>query len=195
MIQKVLKNIAYLYYPKNICSWTEKEKYFISEEYIRLRALIDSFDTNENQELRKVLTNEFEKDSALKDFQDFSRLDHWEDRCLTFFLTVIENGELKSINLYVSILVPYYVIQTVTHKNQMIIPQSKIDELEKNSSEIRKIDELISVIENVLETKLLYQEFSKELMNVVIEDITFQDSYLGHFKMFTAFFNNQSIPE
>lgn len=193
MIKKVLENIAYLYYPKNICSWTEKEKYFASEEYKRLRSLIDSFDTEESHKLRKVLTNEFEQDYTLKGFQDFSHLDHWEDRCLTFFLNVIENGELKSISLYISFLVPYYVIQTITHKNQIVIPQSKIDELEKNSSETRKIDELVSVVENIVETKLSYQKFPKELMNVVIEDITFQDSYLGEFKMFNAFFNNQSV--
>ena len=193
MIRKVLKNIAYMYYPKNICSWTEKEKYFASEEYKRLRSIMDSFDTNESQELRKALTNEFEKDPTLKDFEDLSKLDHWEDRCLTFFLNVIENGELKSINLYISILVPYYVIQTITHKKQMVIPQSKIDELEKNSSETRNIDELVLEVEKIVENKLSYQKFPKELLSVVIEDISFQDSYHGEFTMFNAFFNNAFI--
>lgn len=195
MIKKVLENIAYLYYPKNICSWTEREKLIASDEYKKLRSLIDSFDTEESIRERKVFTDEFEQDYTLKGFQDFSKFDHWEDRCLTFFLNVIENGELKSITLYVSILIPYYVIQTITHKNQMVIPQSKIDELEKNSSETRKIDELVLEVEKIVENKLSYQKFPKELLNVVIEDISFQDSYLGEFKMFNAFFNNQSVRE
>ncbi|SNR83427.1 hypothetical protein [Flavobacterium sp. ov086] len=195
MIKKVLENIAYLYYPKNICAWTERDKLIASDEYKKLRSLIDSFDTEESIRERKVLTDEFEQDYTLKEFQDFSKLDHWEDRCLTFFLNVIENGELKSINLYISFLVPYYVIQTITHKNQMVIPQSKIDELEKNSSETRKIDELVLEVEKIVENKLSYQKFPKELLNVVLEDISFQDSYLGEFKMFNAFFNNQSVRE
>lgn len=84
MIKKVLENIAYMYYPKNICSWTEGEKLIASEEYKKLRSLIDSFDTEESIIGRKVLTDEFEKDATLKHFEDRSRLDYVEDRCLTF---------------------------------------------------------------------------------------------------------------
>lgn len=94
-----------------------------------------------------------------------------------------------------SILIPYYVIQTISHKKQMMISQSKIDELEKNSSETRKIDELVLEVEKIVENTLSYQKFPKELLNVVLEDISFQDSYLGEFKMFNAFFNNQSVRE
>jgi len=195
MIKKVLENIAYMYYPKNICSWTEGEKLIASEEYKKLRSLIDSFDTEESIIERKVLTDEFEKDATLKHFEDRSRLDYVEDRCLTFFWLIVENRELKSITLCVSILIPYYVIQTMSHKKQMMISQSKIDELEKNSSETRKIDELVLEVEKIVENTLSYQKFPKELLNVVLEDISFQDSYLGEFKMFNAFFNNQSVRE
>lgn len=195
MIKKVLENIAYMYYPKNICSWTEGEKLIASEEYKKLRSLIDSFDTEESIIERKVLTDEFEKDATLKHFEDRSRLDYVEDRCLTFFWLIVENRELKSITLCVSILIPYYVIQTISHKKQMMISQSKIDELEKNSSETRKIDELVLEVEKIVENTLSYQKFPKELLNVVLEDISFQDSYLGEFKMFNAFFNNQSVRE
>ncbi|MFQ6603810.1 hypothetical protein [Flavobacterium sp. C3NV] len=195
MIKKVLENIAYMYYPKNICSWTEGEKLIASEEYKKLRSLIDSFDTEESIIERKVLTDEFEKDATLKHFEDRSRLDYVEDRCLTFFWLIVENRELKSITLCVSILIPYYVIQTISHKKQMMISQSKIDELEKNSSETRKIDELVLEVEKIVENTLSYQKFPKELFNVVLEDISFQDSYLGEFKMFNAFFNNQSVRE
>jgi hypothetical protein len=192
MIQKVLENIASLFYPKNICAWTERDKLVASEEYKRLRSLIDSFDT---EGFSNMLKTEFDKDVTLKEFLDLSQFDSMEDRCFTFLLTLIEDGELKSINLYISILVPYYVIQTITHTKQILIYQSKIYEIEKNKLETRKIDELVLEIEKIVENKLLYQKFPKELMNIVIEDISFQDSYLGEFKMFNAFFNNQSVRE
>ncbi len=192
MIQKVLENIAHLFYPKNICAWTESEKLIASEEYKRLSSIMDSFDSEENQKLRKVFSDEFERDLTLKDFQDFSRVDN-EDRCLTFLLTLVENGELKSINLYVSILVPYYVIRTITHTKQILISQSKIDEIEKSKLDTRNIDELVLEVEKIVENKLSYQKFPKELLNVVIDDISFQDSYHGEFTMFNAFFNNAFI--
>lgn len=91
MISEVLKNLAYLYYPKNICPWTQKYLYIETVEYKRLKVLIEHFDSDGNQEVRNNIKTEFDKDSVLKDFQDFSRLD-WEDRCYTFLLSVVEDG-------------------------------------------------------------------------------------------------------
>ncbi|WP_433835332.1 hypothetical protein [Flavobacterium anhuiense] len=192
MISEVLKNLAYLYYPKNICPWTQKDLYIETVEYKRLKVLIEHFDSDGNQEVRNNIKTEFDKDSVLKDFQDFSRLDN-EDRCCTFFLNVIEGGELCSIILYMSILVPYYVIGIIIHKNQMIIPRSRIEELEKENLDPRKIKDLVLEVENIVEKKFLYSKFPKEILNDKFEDISFQDSYIGEFKMFNAFFNNQVV--
>lgn len=192
MINEVLKNIAYLYYPKNICPWTQKEQYLETVEYKRLETLIEYFDSDTNQEIRKNIRLEFDADPVLKDFEDFSRLD-WQDRCYTFFLNVVENGELCSITLYLSILVPYYVIDIIIHKNQMIIPRSRIEELEKENVDSRKMKDLVLEVEDIVEKKLLYSKFPKSILNNKFEDISFQDSYLGEFKMFNAFFNNQIV--
>lgn len=192
MITEVLKNIAYLYYPKNICPWTQKEQYLETMEYKRLETLIDLFDSDDNQKIRNSIKEEFDKDSVLKGFQDFSRLD-WQDRCYTFFLNVVENGELCSITLYLSILVPYYVIDTIIHKEQMIISKARIEELEKENLDPRKMKDLVLEIEDIVEKKFLYSKFPKSILNSKFEDISFQDFYLGEFKMFNAFFNNQII--
>lgn len=192
MITEVLKNLAYLYYPKNICPWNQKEQYLETVEYKRLEQVIDLFSSDENQKLRNAIKAEFDKDLVFKDFQDFSRLD-WQDRCYTFLLSIVEGGELCSITLYLSVLVPYYVIDIIIHKEQMIIPRSKIEELEKENVDPRKIKDLVLEIEDIVEKKLLYSKFPKEILNHKFEDISFQDSYLGEFKMFNAFFNNQFI--
>lgn len=192
MITEVLKNLAYLYYPKNICPWNQKEQYLETEEYKRLEQVIDLFNSDENQKLRDTIKIEFNKDKVFKDFQDLSRLDS-QDRCYAFFLGIVEGGEFCSINLYLSVLVPYYVIDIIIHKGQIIIPRSKIEELEKENVDPRKIKDLVLEIENIVEKKLLYSKFPKEILNYKFEDISFQDSYLGEFKMFNAFFNNQFI--
>ncbi|MFD2941508.1 hypothetical protein [Flavobacterium notoginsengisoli] len=192
MINEVLKNIAYLYYPKNICPWTQKEQYLETVEYKRLETVINLFDSDDNLKIRNSIKEEFDEDSVLKDFQDFSRL-NWQDRCYTFFLNVVENGELCSITLYLSILVPYYVIDTIIHKEQMMISKARIEELEKENLDPRRMKDLVLEVEDILEKKLLYSKFPKSLLNNKFEDISFQDSYLGEFKMFNAFFNNQVI--
>ncbi|EJL64075.1 hypothetical protein [Flavobacterium sp. CF136] len=48
MIEDVLRNLAYLFYPKNIYPWDEKEVYLQTLEYKRLKEIIDSFDSDEN---------------------------------------------------------------------------------------------------------------------------------------------------
>ncbi len=114
MIQNVLQNLAYLYYPKNICPWNQNEAYLQTLEYKRLQSTIDFFDSDENKKLRSNIKVEFEDDLILKDFEDFSRLDY-QDRCFKFFLNVFEDGELYSISLYLSVLCPYYVIVSMKH--------------------------------------------------------------------------------
>ncbi|WP_281309652.1 hypothetical protein [Flavobacterium flavigenum] len=194
MITEVLKNLAYLYYPKNICPWTQKELYLETVEYKRLKSLIEYFDSDDNQKIRNNIRREFDKDSVLKNFEDFSRLD-CQDRCYNFFLNVFEGGEMYMINLYMSFLIPYYAIHVSILKGRMIFSQSKIDEMERENLDTRKLKDLVLEIENIVEKKLLYSKFPEELLNHKFEDISFQDSYLGEFKMFNAFFNNQSVPK
>lgn len=190
MITEVLTNLAYLYYPKNICPLNQKALYLESVEYKRLEKVIDLFNSDENQKIRSTIMAEFDKDLVLKDFQDFSRLD-LQDRCYIFFLNIVEGGELCSIALHLSILIPYYVIETTIHTKQMIISKSRIEELERENLDSRKIEALALEVENIVEKKLLYSKFPKKIWNDKMEDISFQDSYLGEFKMFNAFFNNQ----
>jgi hypothetical protein len=194
MIEKVLKNLVYLLYPRNICAYTEKDKYFISEEYKRLNQLITDFDTEDGKILRNIILKEFEKDKTLKDFQDFS-LFHIGDRCITFNVTIIEDKELYTISLFMSVIVPYYVIDVQKNMIELWFSESKILELEKENTETRKINELVSDIETIIEKKFLYKKFPNKLLNYVVEDISFQDSQFGYFTMFTAFFNNITINE
>lgn len=192
MITEVLKNLAYLYYPKNICPWNQKEQYLETVEYKRLEQVIDLFGSDENQKLRNTIKEEFDKDIVLKDFQDLSRLD-LQDRCYTFFWGIVEEGEFCSINLHLSILVPYYVIKTIIHTEQLIFTKSRLEELEKENLDPRKMKDLVLEIENIIEKKLLFSKFPKDILIDKFEDISFQDSYLGEFTMFNAFFSNQVI--
>lgn len=90
-------------------------------------------------------------------------------------------------------MIPYYVIVTRIHSGQIIFSQSDLKELEKKNLDSRKIKDLVLEVENIVEKKFLYSKFPKEILNDKFEDISFQDSYIGEFKMFNAFFNNQVV--
>lgn len=192
MINEVLTNLTYLFYPRGICPWNESEKYLQSEEYKRLQSTIDFFYSDESQKIRNVIKKDFELDLTFKDFEDHSRRES-QDRCFTFFINVIEDGELHSITLYLSFLSPYYVIRHLEHKNNPFFSKSRIEELESEKKDSRKIKDLILDLETIVENKLSYTKFPQEMMCTIIKDVSFQDTYLGYFKMFNAFFNNTYI--
>ncbi|KLT67919.1 hypothetical protein [Flavobacterium sp. ABG] len=189
MINKIFENLVYLFYPKNVSAYTEKEKYFETEEYIRLSNIIAGFDTEESKKRHIALINEFEKDYTLKGFRDFSAFD-LEDRCTTFCLTIIEEGELYTLSLYTSFLIPYYVVKCQKNMIEMFFSDLEIAQLQKDNIETRKIPDLILEIETIVESKLLYKKFPKEMLGNVIQDVSFQDSDFGYFNLFNAFFNN-----
>jgi hypothetical protein len=167
MINEVLKNLIYIFYPKNISYEKEREKYFESQENIRLNQTLKAFQSD----------------------QDFT-LFEYGDKCLTFNFSIIENRQLYTISLLISVIAPYYAIKCQKNIIELFFSESRIDELEGANLERRTLDEIISEIEFIVEKKLLYSKFPKELFNFVIEDVSFQEADFGSFKMFNAFFNN-----
>jgi len=188
MIDKVLTNLIYTFYPRGISFFTEYEKYIATKEYKRLKQIISRFDLEHREDLSKKILGYFEKDYTLKKIQDYSLL-HIEDRCLTFNVAVIEDGELYTISLLISILAPYYVIKCQKNIIDLYFSKSEIAKLEKASKEKRKVKELILVIENIVEGKLLFNKFPKSMLDRVVLDVSFQEAEVGCFSMFNAFFN------
>lgn len=191
MIENVLTNLVYLYYPKNVCPLNDRETYLKTLEYKRLQSTINYFDSDESQVIRNNIKKEFQDDLILKDFEDFSILDSNQDRCYTFFLNVFEGGKLYSISLYLSLLIPYYTIKKQWHPAEPFYSKARIEELEREKLDTRKIDELILAAESIVEDKLFYKKFPPSLMDNSILEVSFGDIYLGDFKMFNAFFNNR----
>lgn len=194
MIEKVLTNLAYQFFPKNTYAYTEKDKYFISEEYKRLNQLVSDFDTEDGMFIRKTILEKFEDDEILRKFADLS-LFNLQERCMTFNASIIEGRKLYTISLFVSVIIPYYVINVQKNMIELFFSESEITNLKNENTETRKIDELVLEIETIIEDKFLFSKFPKKLLNFVVDDISFQDSKFGYFTMYNAFFNNVIIKE
>ncbi|KFF20300.1 hypothetical protein [Flavobacterium hydatis] len=192
MITKTLTNLIHLLYPRNICAYTEKDKYLVSEEYKRLNQIVTDFDTKDRKVSSNSILEKFENDKTLKKFADFS-LFHLKDRCMTFNVSIIEGRELYTISLFISIIIPYYVINVQKNMIEIFFSESEITELENKNTETRKINELVLEIETIIEDKFLYRKLPNKLLNFVVADISFQDSQFGYFTMYNAFFNNVTI--
>lgn len=191
MIEDVLIFFSHLYYPKNICPRDNQEEYLKTLEYKKLQSVIEYFDSDESREIRNNIKKEFQDDLILKDFEDFSILDSNQDRCYTYFLNVFEGGELYSISLYLSFLIPYYTISKQWHPAEPFFSKERIEQIEREKLDTRKIEDLVLAIESIVENKLFYEKFPPLLIDNRILDVSFGDIYLGYFTMFNAFFNNR----
>jgi len=187
MINNVLINLAYLFYPKKICSQTEEYEYMESKEHKRLLEIIKHFEMNKS--LYFDLEKTFKKDSSLKNIRDMSLFDY-KDRALTFHLTVVEEGELFTVTLYLSVLIPFYIIKIQKNKIELIFSEMEIIKMKNEKSDTRKIKELVQDISSLVETTMLYSKFPEGLSDQIIEDISFQEIPFGRFTMFNAFFKN-----
>ncbi|WP_281225273.1 hypothetical protein [Flavobacterium aquiphilum] len=189
MVKSTLINLAYLFYPRKICFQKEEEKYFNSVEYKRLIERIGYFNKDENRYFCDILKKDFENDKVLRNFKDVSLLD-WQDRAISFNLQIVQESELHTISLFLSILIPFYTIRVQKNKIEYFFSSLEIEQMKNDNSDSREIKDLISEISTRVENKMLYRMFPNELINMIIEDINFQEIPFGKFTMFNAFFNN-----
>lgn len=106
------------------------------------------------------------QDNFSVDLVDITSFEHF-DRSYCFQL-INKNNIL--VNVYVSFLIPFYVIK----KNP-------------NAFYNKKWDRIIS---HHIEEKLNFVKFSNILENEIIQDISFQDIKEGEFTFFNAFFSD-----
>lgn len=193
MINEVLKNIVYLYYPKTVCYRTDENKYINSEEHKRLLQIFEQFHLNENMNNYCAnLKYEFEKDLILKKFRNQSMIE-WQDRSISFDFSIIENSKLYTITLYLSILIPFYTVRVQKNKIEMFSLNLETSKIDNNNPDSNKIKDITDKIEFIVESKMLYKKFPQELLSVIIEDVSFQEIQISEFNMFNAFFNNQLV--
>ncbi len=190
MIEYIFKNIAYLYYPRRICSINENEKYLNSDEFKRLTVILNEFNSIDcNNKSIELIEKEFTQSNILSNFQNMTSFSF--DRSLNYVVEIIESDKtLIKICVNISIIIPYYTIYILENKIELnpykwITIPSRVKEKEKTHYK-KYIDEISSILNKVIS----YNSFPEELIDKVIDDIAFQDSKFGDFTFFNAFFQD-----
>ncbi len=192
MIKNILTNLAYLFYPRNICSVKDENNYLNSEEYRRLLVIIEQFRINfkEDTSFEKAFSN----DLVLKNIQNLTLYD-WQDRSFRYSITVIVADELYTFTIYLSFLVPFYVIKVEKNFIELIFTKEQVEEMKKETSDSRSILELQNEIASIIESISQYTQFPEELLEVILDDISFQDIYFSRFNLYNAFFDSMLPPK
>lgn len=186
MIETIFKNIAYLYYPKGISNIENREMYLSSIEYIRLTNIIDNFHNNTDK--NNLLISKLKKHPLLHSIKDVTLLE-WQDRALSFEMEIVKNGnKLVKICLNISLIIPYYIVYVL--ENEIKTNPYKWVTLPKRSEKLELTDynDHLKLISRIVEEETKFSAFPKNISNIVLPDICFNDIKMGEFTFFNTFF-------
>ena len=192
MIKTILKNIAYLYYPKGLSSIEQREVYKNSIEYNRLLDITNNFSKEDDYIFSyNLLLSELKKHDELKNIRDVS-LFHWQDRAVSFEIDYVVENRLNKLCLNISLLVPFYVVFLL--ENEIQLDPYKWITLPKRNKELEltKYDNSIKLISNIVEGTINYNKFPDELANIILPDLSFNDIRFGDFTLYNAFFLDEN---
>lgn len=187
MIENCLTNIICCFFPKGIDSSLERERYLNSKEFIYLSNYLKKIDSNL---IIEKLIKEIRKDEQFKKIVDRTSL--FMDRCLTFELEKVENDSLIRIVIEISLIFPYFYIYISENKistnpyKWLTLPKRNLELEEKYAIEIDSLKKIII-------RKTGYTQISNDIVDFIIDDISFQDVKKGKFTVYNAFFKDEKI--
>lgn len=189
MLVNILKNIAYLYYPKGISNIDENERYLYSDEFRRLVFMLNTFYSNNND--YHLLLEKLKAYDIIDKIQDLTSLSF--DRCLTFEIDYLKgDNKLIKISINISILIPYYMVYV--EENQIELNPYKWITLPKRNITLENTEykEHLNLISSIVEETIKFHKFPEDIALKIIPDISYQDVRMGDFTFFNAFFRGDN---
>ncbi|AWH86644.1 hypothetical protein HYN59_16700 [Flavobacterium album] len=194
MTKEYFTEAVYKYFPRGINEISHLQDYMASTEFIALS------NKCHEEELRKKngdfdrFYKEIESLDTLKNFYDFT-LFHQNDRAHNLQLGELIGTKHYSICLYVSIIIPYYVIYVLETDVSHALAEP-VDFLRPGYKEPKRSHEmemyykpLMDQMGDVAKKYFHAQQFPEELVHTIIPDISYQAIPFGEFTFFNAFFH------
>ncbi|GAB1857513.1 hypothetical protein MHTCC0001_23490 [Flavobacteriaceae bacterium MHTCC 0001] len=189
MIKTVLSNLASLYYPRDVDSISEYDKYVQSDECKRLKSKLNSlFYSKEVKQVKSAILNKVKNYPKIRETKDTTMESF--DRCLSFKLEIVENKTLFQICINISLLAPYYVVY-ILKNNIELAPYRWIGvPVRDKKSEISQYKPEINMICDIVEEVTYYSKIPESIAKIKISDLSYADKGIGEFTIFNAFFLN-----
>ena len=192
MIKNNLKNLAYLFYPKNIDNMLDKEYYLKTYEFKNLSNTLNEFTNYLESDFYTKIINEIKSIDQFKNITD-TTVFNWEDRCISLEIDFLQNSTLNKICIHISFLIPFYIIYVLENEIELNPYKWKTIPTHNKEKENTIFLEKIKTLSLIIEKHTSFNKFPMHLINEIIHDINFQDIEMGEFNFFNAFFLNQNI--
>ncbi|MBP4139143.1 hypothetical protein [Flavobacterium geliluteum] len=186
MIEIILKNLAYTFYPVGICAMNNRDLYVDSFEFKNLIDKVNSsFAVIHKERLDSQILDKLKENEILKDFENLTL--ESSDRCLSYKIDFIEENVLYQLCINISLLVPYYYAYTL--KNIIELEPYRWTTLPERDlqAETGKFQSHLAIISNIL-GEMNFNKFPDRLVTEIIPNINYADVDMGNFTYFNAFF-------
>ena len=191
MIKNNLKNLAYLFYPKNIDNMLDKEYYLKTYEFKNLSNTLNEFTNYLESDFYTKIINEIKSIDQFKNITD-TTVFNWEDRCISLEIDFLQNSTLNKICIHISFLIPFYIIYVLENEIELNPYKWKTIPTHNKEKENTIFLEKIKTLSLIIEKHTSFNKFPMHFINEIIHDINFQDIEMGEFNFFNAFFLNQN---
>ncbi|CAC9974347.1 MULTISPECIES: hypothetical protein [Flavobacterium] len=187
MIIEILKNISNSNYPSNISELSELEKYNESYEHKNLcKTLIFFENKHRNEGCFTELIEDFKAINLNMNFHDATLFSSC-DRAFNLQLTKMNDKNLHSICLNISVLCPYFTCYVLDAKVDLSLGKWIEKPYKNENLEVLYADE-IHKINELVEKKYQISKFPTELLNYKLPQISRGFIPFGDFTFFNAFF-------
>lgn len=191
MVEKILKNIFYTYYPRGIDNNQNKEAYLNSKEYKKLSETITCFNNYKDSIFYKNILIKINNLGFQNNISD-STLISWEDRCITLEIDFLNKNILSKICINKSLLIPFYTIYLLENEIETNPYRWKTIPKRNRVVENSSFKEIINSLSSIIEKEIGFFKMQDSLLEIVIRDINFNDIEFGSFNFFNAFFLNEN---
>ncbi len=183
-MQEIYLNIAGLFYPKSVDSYSQREQYLKSPEFKRLVIFNNRFKTNGSSE--KIVSTFSASNVIFSDKQSIISM----DRCLTLEHHIYEKSMVYEIKVNISYIFPVFCIEA----SEITVDAETLEWKSFKPIQLKmlgaKYSEKIEKIVNVLENQLHLNAFPKEFSKIILPRVSFESILSGKFTLYNAFFKN-----
>lgn len=191
MVLEQFENIIKSYYPNDLSSLEDYDKYILSPENKRLSSVkAEAFHSQKIRQQIDMIISKVKEYKHLEKIEDLTSENF--DRCFSLKIDFMEEKYLHQLYIRISVLVPYYTIYVLT--NSIIKkPYQWLNQPKRDTKYEKLISKDIILLQKIVENQTDYTLIKDSILNHKINNISYEDINFGDFTIFNALFTNDNL--